>query len=119
MWNEFSIYPLIYSLQLSTFELIEYVNCLFWSSPIFQANDPKVHLGLNDFPSFSKLTMQKLQIQFSQPTMCFYWNEKLDSTLMDILKNNQDTQLQYVVCLFNFSCNTIMKKYILFNIYKK
>jgi len=32
---------------------------------------------------------------------------------MDILKNNRDTQLQYVISLFNFSCNTnITKKQI-------
>ncbi len=48
------------------FEPNEYVNGLFWSSLIFQVNDPKVHIDLNDFPSFSKLMMQKLQIQFSQ-----------------------------------------------------
>ncbi len=50
--------------------------------------------------------MQKLQIQFSQPTTCLYWNEKLDSTLVENLKNNWDSQLQYVFSLFNTSCNT-------------
>jgi hypothetical protein len=73
------------------------------SSPIFQMNDPKVHIGLDDFPS---LIMQKLQIQFSQLTTCFYWNENFDSTIIDILKNHWDSQWQYVVSLFNISCNT-------------
>jgi hypothetical protein len=50
--------------------------------------------------------MQKSQIQFSQPTTHFYWNEKLDFTLMDNLKNNCNSQLQYVISLFNIFCNT-------------
>jgi hypothetical protein len=58
----FQSIPLHIVYNFQHFELIEYVNCLFWSSPIFQTNDPKVHIGLDDFPSFSKLTMQKLQI---------------------------------------------------------
>jgi len=50
--------------------------------------------------------MQKSQIQFLQPTTHLYWNEKLDSTLMEILKRNWHSQLQYVVSLFNIFCNT-------------
>jgi hypothetical protein len=88
------------------FEPIEYINGLFWSLLIFQANDRKVHIDLNDFPSFSELMMQKLQIQFSQLTTHLYWNEKFDFTLMENLKNNYNSQLQYVVSLFNISCNT-------------
>ncbi len=37
--------------------------------------------------------MQKPFSQFSQPTMRFYYNENFDFTLMDILKNNWDSQL--------------------------
>jgi hypothetical protein len=42
----------------------------------------------------------------------FYWNEKIDFALMDILKNNWNSPLEYVVSLFNTSCNTniIIKK---------
>jgi hypothetical protein len=63
--------------------------------------------------------MQKLQIQFSQLTTHLQWNENFDFTLMEILKNNYNPQLQYVVSLFNISCNThITKKIkIIFNIY--
>ncbi len=41
---------------------------------------------------------------------------------MEILKNNWDSQLQYVVSLFNTSCNTNISKNklkIIFDIYKK
>jgi hypothetical protein len=50
MWNGFSVYQ--------HFEPIEYVNGLSQSSTTFQANDPKVHIDLDDFSSFSKLVMQ-------------------------------------------------------------
>jgi hypothetical protein len=101
------------------FEPNEYVNGLFWSLLIFQVNDPKVHIDLNDFPSFSELMIQKLQIQFSQLTTHLQWNENFDFTLMEILKNNYNPQLQYVVSLFNISCNTHITKKIkvIFNIY--
>jgi hypothetical protein len=48
----------------------------------------------------------QLPIQFLQLAMCFYWNENFDFILMNILKNNWDSSLEYVVSLFNFSCNT-------------
>jgi hypothetical protein len=38
--------------------------------------------------------------------MCYYNEKNLYSTLMEILKNNWDSQLQYVVSVFNTSCNT-------------
>jgi hypothetical protein len=41
--------------------------------------------------------MQQLPIQSLQLTTPFYWNEKFDSTLMDVLKNNWDSPLEYVV----------------------
>jgi hypothetical protein len=71
---------MIYNFQ--HFELIEYVNGLFWSLLIFQANDPKVHL----------------------------YNENFDFTLMEILKNNYNSQLQYVISLFKIYCNTNITK---------
>jgi hypothetical protein len=58
MWNGFLVYPLHITYNSQHFEPIEYVNCLSQSSPTFQANDPKVHIDLDDFPSFSKLVMQ-------------------------------------------------------------
>jgi hypothetical protein len=41
-----------------------------------------------------------------------YWNEKLHYVLLDILKDNWDSPLEYVVSLFNNFCNTnvIFKK---------
>ncbi len=65
MWNGFFIYPLHLSYNFQDFEPIEYVNDLFWSLPIFQANDPKVHINLDDFPFLSKLVIQKPHIQLS------------------------------------------------------
>jgi hypothetical protein len=41
--------------------------------------------------------MQQPPIRLSQLTTCFYWNEKCDYALMDILKNNWDSPLVYVV----------------------
>jgi hypothetical protein len=54
--------------------------------------------------------MQQPPIQLLQLTTCFYWNENFDYVLMDILKNNWDSPLEYVVLLFNTSCNTNITK---------
>jgi len=54
--------------------------------------------------------MQQPPIQLSQLTTHFYWNENLDFALIDILKNNWDSPLEYVVSLFNTSCNTNITK---------
>ncbi len=62
---DFQSIPLHIAYNFQHFEPIEYVNGLFLSSPIFQGNDPRVHIDLDDCPSFSKLVMQKPQIQFS------------------------------------------------------
>ncbi len=62
---DFQSIPLHIAYNFQHFKPIEYVNGLFLFSPIFQGNDPKVHLDLDDFPSFSKLVIQKPQIQFS------------------------------------------------------
>jgi len=48
---------IVYSFQ--HFVPIEYVNGLFRYLFIFQTNDPKVHINLDDFPSFSELMMSK------------------------------------------------------------
>jgi len=104
------------------FELIQYVNGLSRSSLIFQVYDSKVNIDLDDFPSFSESMMQQPPIQLSQLTTCFYWNEKYDFALSDILKKNWDSPLEYVVSLFDISCNTniiIKKLEIIFNIYKR
>jgi len=78
--------------------------------PIFQVHDSKVSIDLDDFLSLSKLVMQQPPIQLSQQTTHFYWNEKPNSTLLDILKNTWDSPLEYVVSLFNTSCNTNINK---------
>jgi len=54
--------------------------------------------------------MQQPPIQLSQLTTHFYWNENLDFALIDILKNNWDSPLEYVVSLFNTSCKTNITK---------
>ncbi len=54
--------------------------------------------------------MQQPPIQLSQQTTHFYWNEKPNSTLLDILKNTWDSPLEYVVSLFNTSCNKNINK---------
>jgi hypothetical protein len=42
--------------------------------------------------------------------MHFYWNEKIDYAIMDILKDYWDSPLKYGVSLFNTSCNRIIIK---------
>ncbi len=74
--------------------------------PIFQINDSKVTINFNDFPSLSKSVVQQPHIQLLQLITHFYWNEKIDYALMDILKYNWDSPLEYVVLLFKFFCNT-------------
>jgi hypothetical protein len=71
----------------------------------FEINDPKVTIDLDDFPSLLKLVVHQPPIQLSQPVTHFYWNEKFDYALMDILKDNWDSLLEYVISLFNTSCN--------------
>jgi hypothetical protein len=78
--------------------------------PIFQVHDSKVSINLDDFLSLSELVMQQPPIQLSQLTTNFYWNEKPNYALMDILKNNWDSPLEYVVSLFNPFCNTNITK---------
>jgi len=70
------------------FEPIQYGNGLSRFLPTFQVNDPKVTINLNDFPSFPKLVVQQPFIQLSQLVVHFYWNEKINFALMDILKYN-------------------------------
>ncbi len=64
--------------------------------------------------------VQEPPIQLSQLTTCFYPNEKFDYASMNILKDNWDSPLEYVVSLFNIFCNkNITKKNleIIFNTY--
>jgi hypothetical protein len=82
--------PLHISYSFQHSEPIQYVISLFRSLLTFQINDPKVTIDLNDFPSFSKSMVQEPPIQLSQLATCFYWNEKFDYALMDILKDNWD-----------------------------
>jgi hypothetical protein len=59
---DFQFIPLHIIYNFQHFEAIEYVNGLFRSLFGFQTNDHKVHIYLNDFPSFSELMMQKFLI---------------------------------------------------------
>ncbi len=70
-----------------------------------QVNNSKINIDLNDFSSFSELMVQQPPVQLSQLITFFYWNENFDYTLMDILENNWDSPSEYVVSLFNTSCN--------------
>jgi hypothetical protein len=90
--------------------------------PTFQINNSKVTIDLDVFPSFLELVVQQPPIQLSQLVTRFYLNEKFDYALMDILKDNWDSPMEYVVSLFNISCNTnitFSKLKTIFNTYKK
>jgi hypothetical protein len=78
--------------------------------PTFRINDPKVTIDLDDFPFFLELVVQQPPIHLSQLDTNFYWNEIFYYALMDILKNNWDSPSEYVVSLFNNSCNTNITK---------
>jgi len=90
----FQSIPLHITYSFQHFELIQYVNSLFRSLFAFQINDPKITIDLNDFPSFPKSMVQQPPIQLSQPVTHFYWNEKFDYALMNILKDNWDSPLE-------------------------
>jgi hypothetical protein len=49
--------------------------------------------------------MQQSFIQLSYITTFLFWNENFYFALMDIFKNIWDSPLEYVVALFNISCN--------------
>ncbi len=85
---DFQAIPLHLAHSFQHFELIQYVNSLFRFLPTFQINDPKVTINLEDFRSLSELVVQQPPIQLSQLSTCFYWDEKFDCALMDILKDN-------------------------------
>jgi hypothetical protein len=84
----FQSIPLHIAYNYQHFEPIRYVNGLFKHLPTFQINDPKITIDLNDFPSLSKLVVQQSPIQLLQLITHFYWNEKYDYALMNILKDN-------------------------------
>jgi hypothetical protein len=118
MWHGFSIYPFTYNVH---FEPIQHVYSLCRYFPIFKINEPKVTIGLDDFPSLSKSMVQWPPIQLLQLATHFYYNENFYDASMDILKDNWDSPLEYVVSLFNNSCNkniTKNKLEIVFNIYE-
>jgi len=108
---DFQFIPLHIACNSQHFEPIQYVNGLFKSSPTFQLNGSKISIDLNDFPSFLESMMQQPPIQLSQRTTSFYGNEKFDYTIMDILTNNWDSPLEYVVSLLNnyYNTNSILK----------
>jgi len=108
----FKSIPLHIAYNFQHVEPIQYVNGLFRSLPTFQINDPQVTIDLDDFPSLLESMVQQPPIQLSQLDTCFYWNENFDYALMDILKNNWDSPLEYVVSLFNNYCNKNITKRI-------
>jgi hypothetical protein len=55
---DFQSIPLHITYNSQHFEPIQYVNGLFRSLVIFQINDSKVTIDLNDFPSLSKSMIQ-------------------------------------------------------------
>jgi hypothetical protein len=83
---DFQYVPLHIAYSSQHFEPIQYVNGLSRSLLTFQVNDFKVTINLDDFPFLSESKMQQPPIQLSQLITCFYWNEKFDYALMDILK---------------------------------
>jgi hypothetical protein len=78
--------------------------------PTFQVNDSKVIIDLDDFSYLLKLVVQQPPIQLSQLITGFYWNENFDYALKDILKDNWDSSLEYVVSLFNIFYNINITK---------
>jgi hypothetical protein len=55
--------------------------------------------------------VQQPPIQLSQAITCFYWNENFDYALINILKDNWGSVLEYVISLFNnFHNINIIKK---------
>jgi hypothetical protein len=107
---DFQSIPLHITYNSQHFEPIQYGIGLSRSLFTFQVNDFKVTIDLDDFASFSKSMMQQPRIQLLQLSTHFYWNENFDYALMDILKNNWDSPLEYVVSLFTTSCNTNITK---------
>ncbi len=59
---DFQSIPLHITYSFQDFKPIEYVNGVSWLSPIFQANNPKVHTDLNDYPSFLELMSKVLKL---------------------------------------------------------
>ncbi len=106
----FQSIPLHIAYSSQHFEPIQYVNGLFRSLLTYQVNDSKVTINLDDFPSLLKSMVQQPFIQLLQLTTHFYWNENFNYALMDILKDNWDSPLDYVVSFFNTYCNINITK---------
>jgi len=103
---DFKFIPSHIAYNSQHFEPVQYVNGLSRSSLTFQVNNSKISIDLSDFSSFLHSMMQQPPIQLLQLTTHFYWNENFDYKLMDILKINWDSPLEYVVSLFNNNYNT-------------
>jgi hypothetical protein len=56
---DFQSIPLHIMYSSQHFEPIQYVDGLYRSLPIFQVNDSKINIDLDDFPSLSKSMMQQ------------------------------------------------------------
>ncbi len=106
---DFPSIPLLIAYNSQHFEPIEY-NCVPRFFHTFEPNDPKVMINLDEFPLILESIVQQSPIQILRPNFLFYWNEYLDSTFIDILKNNWNLLLDYVVSIFNTSYNTSITK---------
>jgi len=102
------------------FEPIKYDNGVLGFLYAFETNDPKMTINLDEFSLISKSMMQQIPIQFLQPNgvcirMIFYYY-----TLIDILKDNSNSQLNFIISLLNtFNTNITQKTRfkIMFNMY--
>jgi hypothetical protein len=62
---DFQTIPLYIACSFKHFEPLDYFNGAPRSLHIFQINDPKVIINLDEFPSFLESTKQQPLIQFS------------------------------------------------------
>ncbi len=93
----FQSIPLHITYNFHHFELIDYDNGVLRFFHAFEPNDPKMTINLDEFPLILESIVQQFALQTPQPNLCFYWNENLNSTLMDILTNNWNLSLDYVI----------------------
>ncbi len=64
--------------------------------------------NLEDYLMFSKPMKQKMQTLAQK--IRFNWNDDLDCVLIKLLETYSNAPLEYIVQLFNSSCNTNVTK---------
>jgi hypothetical protein len=95
-----------YSIQ--HFDPIEYTCDVINTQLQFETQNSKSFINLNDFPMLLKPIKQ--EVQTFAKKMCFHWNDDLDCVLIKLLKTYSNALLEYIVQLFNSSCNTNVLK---------